>query len=183
MARAPAPARARREGVLLAKGWVPRFLSGDARGWAACFCFHCAGGLRGGVGGYLARDSISRLNLGISGSIRSRSHELHIPESRVRTSGHSLSHPPRIHGPESGGAPAKSTGVRCAETRIQSPESTTEAEERGADPQIPESALRRHAQGNRGRAGAQDTGSGLSGEGSAWGRAQRGREGEGGFRS
>ena len=109
--------------------------------------------------------------------IRSRSHELHNPESRVRTSSHSLSHPPRIHGPESGGAPAKSTGVRCAETRIQSPESTTEAEERGADPQIPESGLRRHAQGSRGRAGAQDTGSGLSGKGSAWGRAQRGREG------
>ena len=120
--------------------------------------------MRGG-GGYLARDSISRLNLGISGSIRSRSHELHNPESRVRTSGHSLSHPPRIHGPESGGAPAKSTGVRCAETRIQSPESTTEAEGRGADPQIPESGLRRHAQGSRGREGAQDTGSGLSGEG------------------
>ena len=116
-------------------------------------------------GGYLARDSISRLNLGISGSIRSRSHELHNPESRVRTSGHSLSHPPRIHGPESGGAPAKSTGVRCAETRIQSPESTTEAEGRVADPQIPESGLRRHAQGSRGREGAQDTGSGLSGEG------------------
>ena len=120
--------------------------------------------MRGG-GGYLARDSISRLNLGISGSIRSRSHELHNPESRVRTSGHSLSHPPRIHGPESGGAPAKSTGVRCAETRIQSPESTTEAEGRVADPQIPESGLRRHAQGSRGREGAQDTGSGLSGEG------------------
>ena len=34
-----------------------------------------------------------------------------------------------------------------------------------ADPQIPESGLRRHAQGSRGREGAQDTGSGLSGEG------------------
>ena len=34
-----------------------------------------------------------------------------------------------------------------------------------AYPQIPESGLRRHAQGSRGREGAQDTGSGLSGEG------------------
>ena len=120
------------------------------------------------------------LNLGISGSIRSRSHELHNPESRVRTSGHSLSHPPRIHGPESGGAPAKSTGVRCAETRIQSPESTTEAEGRGADPQIPESGLRRHAQGSRGREGAQDTGSGLSGEGGGVGQGPKGQGGTSG---
>ena len=43
-----------------------------------------------------------------------------------------------------------------------------------ADPQITESGLRRHAQGSRGREGAQDPGSGVSGEGSAWGSATQG---------
>ena len=55
--------------------------------------------------------------------------------------------------------------VRCAETRVQSPEGTTGAQERGANPQDPESGLRRRARGSRGKAGTQDPRSGSPGRG------------------
>ena len=73
--------------------------------------------------------------------------------------------------------------VRCAETRVQSPEGTTGAQERGANPRAgsrvrpPEARPRQQGEGR-------DPGSKvrLSGEGAARGRIQRGREGEAGLR-
>ena len=81
---------------------------------------------------------------------------------------YSLKSPPRIQGPESGGAAAESPGARCPETRIQSPESTAGAEDRGADPQIPESGLGARPRQQRGGRGPRSR---LWG---AWGGGRRG---------
>eukprot|EP00964_Phaeocystis_antarctica_P127436 scaffold91106_cov72-Phaeocystis_antarctica.AAC.1 len=122
--------------------------------------------------------------------MRSRSHELPNPESRVRGAKKTT---PKSESPESRVRGAKKNtpkSEQSPESRVQgeSPESRVRRASQGpskggAIPQIPESSLRRRARAStKGRAGTQDQGSGLSVEGVARGRVQRGREREPGLR-